>query len=78
MRSSSRGSTTVVYFNTSLSYSINDRIRLNLVVDNILDTKNPFPTPAAGGTITYFDGIRGRFFRFGAGVMVLKTCERSK
>ena len=58
----------VVYFNTSLSYSINDQIRLNLVVDNVFDTRNPFPTPAAGGTITYFDGIRGRYFRFGAGV----------
>jgi hypothetical protein len=38
------------------------------VVDNIFDTKNPFPTIANGGTVTYFDGIRGRYFRFGAGV----------
>ncbi|MGZ8360458.1 MAG: TonB-dependent receptor domain-containing protein [Allosphingosinicella sp.] len=58
----------VVFFNLSLSYNINDQLRLNLVVDNLFDTKNPFPTIANGGSVTYFDGIRGRYFRFGAGV----------
>ena len=47
----------VVYFNTSLSYSINDRIRLNLVVDNILDTEDG-PDAAAGGRHCFTSGIR--------------------
>jgi outer membrane receptor protein involved in Fe transport len=57
----------VVFFNTSMSYNINDR-RVSLVVDNVFDTRQPFPVPANGGSVTYFDGIRGRYFRFGAGV----------
>lgn len=58
----------VVFINTSLSYNIDDRFRVLLVVDNVFDTKNPFPTIANGGVGTYFDGVRGRYFRFGAGV----------
>jgi outer membrane receptor protein involved in Fe transport len=58
----------VVFFNTSLSYNLNDRFRINFVVDNVFDTKQPFPAPAGGGTVTYFDGILGRNFKFGAGV----------
>lgn len=58
----------VVFFNTSLSYQLDDRFRFSLIVDNVFDTKQPFPAPANGGSVTYFDGIRGRYFRFGAGV----------
>lgn len=58
----------VVYFNTSIGYNVNEQLRLNLIVDNVLDASNPFPTPANGGSVTYFDGIRGRYFRFGATV----------
>ena len=58
----------VVFLNTSLSYAINDRFRFSLVVDNVFDTKQPFPAPAGGGSVTYYDGIVGRYFRFGAGM----------
>jgi outer membrane receptor protein involved in Fe transport len=56
----------VTFVNTSLDYQVNDRIGVRLVVDNVLDTKNPFPTPALGGTVTYFPGILGRNFKFSA------------
>jgi iron complex outermembrane receptor protein len=58
----------LVLFNTSLTYNVNDRLRVSLVVDNVFDTKQPFPVPAGGGSVTYFDAIRGRYFRFGAGI----------
>lgn len=58
----------VVFFNTSMSYNLNDRFRVSLVIDNVFDTRQPFPAPAGGGTVTYFDGVRGRYLRFGAGV----------
>ncbi|TFI58147.1 TonB-dependent receptor [Sphingomonas parva] len=57
-----------LFFNTSLRYEVNDRFSVRLVVDNVFDTKNPFPTPALGGTVTYFPGILGRNFKFGASV----------
>ncbi len=37
-------------------------------IDNIFNVKPPFPVPAFGGAITYFPGVLGRYFRFGAGV----------
>jgi hypothetical protein len=37
-------------------------------VDNVFNSKPPFPVPAFGGAITYFPGVLGRYFRFGAGV----------
>jgi outer membrane receptor protein involved in Fe transport len=56
----------VLFVNSSFSYDVNDRFRFSIVVDNVFDTKQPFPVPGNGGTVTYFDGIRGRYFRFGA------------
>jgi outer membrane receptor protein involved in Fe transport len=38
------------------------------VVDNIFNAKPNFPFPAGGGTITYFPGELGRYFRAGASV----------
>ncbi len=37
-------------------------------VDNIFNVKPPYPVPAAGGAITYYPGVLGRFYRVGAGV----------
>lgn len=56
----------VLFVNSSVYYDVNDRFRVSMIVDNVFDTKQPFPVPANGGTVTYFDGIRGRYFRFGA------------
>lgn len=59
----------VLFVNTSLGYDVSDNLRLNFIVDNVFDTRNPFPSGgAAGGTVTYFDGIRGRYFKVGASV----------
>jgi iron complex outermembrane recepter protein len=58
----------VTFVNTSVVFDLNEQFRLNFAVDNVFDTKNPFPTPANGGTVTYFDGIRGRYFKMGVGV----------
>jgi iron complex outermembrane recepter protein len=56
----------VVFFNTSFGVNVNDKFQLRLVVDNILNTRPPSPAPIGGGTITYFRGILGRYFRLGA------------
>jgi outer membrane receptor protein involved in Fe transport len=37
-------------------------------IDNVFNAKPPFPVPAFGGAVTYFPGVLGRYFRFGAGV----------
>lgn len=58
----------VVFFNSSLSYQLSDGFRVSFIVDNVFDTKQPFPVPAGGGNVTYFDGILGRYFKFGAGI----------
>lgn len=58
----------IAFVNMGLSYEINDRFGVRFVVDNVFDTKPPFPSPAGGGTITYFPGVLGRYFRFGASV----------
>ena len=37
-------------------------------IENVFDKGIPFPIPANGGSVTYFPGEMGRFFRVGAGV----------
>jgi outer membrane receptor protein involved in Fe transport len=55
------------FVNMGLSYEINNRFGVRLVVDNVFDSKPPFPSPTGYvGTETYFSGILGRYFRFGA------------
>lgn len=58
----------VVFINVGASYLFRGRYRLRVVVDNILDQGPPFPVPGFGGTVTYFPGVLGRFFRVGASV----------
>ncbi len=58
----------VMFVNAALSYTVNDRARLQFNIDNLFDTKAPFPTPAGGGVVTYYDGILGRYFKIGATV----------
>jgi len=50
-------------FNASAGLKVGDRMNLRFIVDNILDKKPPFPAPAGGGTITYYSGLLGRYFR---------------
>lgn len=58
----------VLFVNTSIAFNIAKKFQLRFVVDNVFDTKPPFPSPTGGGTITYFRGILGRYFRVGASV----------
>src|SRR5207302_1884203 len=46
-----------VYFNLSMAQDIGNRLRLHLDVDNLFDAKPPFPYPASGGTVPYFQGV---------------------
>lgn len=63
-----RGVGDVVFVNVGASYRINDRFSIRMVVDNVFDQAPPFPSPVGGGTITYFPGVLGRYFRVGATV----------
>ena len=58
----------VVFVNTGMSFDINKRMTFRLIVDNLFDTKPPFPSPAGGGVVSYFPGVLGRYFRAGASV----------
>ncbi|MCJ2188153.1 TonB-dependent receptor plug domain-containing protein [Novosphingobium beihaiensis] len=56
----------VTFVNSSISYDINEKFQLRFIVDNVFDTKAPYPAPAGGGVVTYFDGILGRYFKVAA------------
>ena len=56
------------YVNLSVKYDVGRNFSLNADVDNLLDAKAPYPYSASGGTTTYFQGILGTYFRFGAAV----------
>lgn len=56
----------VVFINTAVTFKVDDRFQLRFVVDNLFDTRPPYPSPIGGGTITYFRGVLGRYFRIGA------------
>jgi outer membrane receptor protein involved in Fe transport len=58
----------VTFFNASLQYAVNERFGVRFIVDNVLNTKPPFPSPGGGGRVTYFEGIMGRYFKVGAQV----------
>lgn len=60
----------VTFVNTGLSVDVGPEKRFNfrVAIDNLLNTKPPFPSPAGGGAISYFPGILGRYYRVGAGV----------
>lgn len=57
-----------VYVNSGVSFDVGSRMTFRVVVDNIFDAGPPKYAPAGGGVITYFPGVLGRYFRFGAGV----------
>jgi iron complex outermembrane recepter protein len=66
----------VMFVNTGISFDIAGTLNRKIgkgmtfrfIVDNLFDTKPPFPVPAFGGSVTYFPGILGRYFRAGASV----------
>lgn len=58
----------VVFVNSGVTFNVRDQFTMRILVDNVFDTKAPFPVPGGGGLVSYFPGILGRYFRFGAGV----------
>ena len=54
--------------NSGFRIDVGERFRFFGDIDNIFNAKPPYPVPAFGGSITYFPGVLGRYFRFGAGV----------
>ena len=54
--------------NSGGTVDVGHRFRFFVDVDNIFNKKPPYPVPAFGGATTYFPGILGRYYRFGAGV----------
>jgi outer membrane receptor protein involved in Fe transport len=52
------------------SVDVNQRFRFFVDVDNIFNVKPPYPVPNrdAGGAVTYYPGIVGRYIRAGAGI----------
>jgi outer membrane receptor protein involved in Fe transport len=57
-----------MYVNGGGTIEVGKRFRFFVDVDNIFNRKPPYPVPAFGGAITYFPGVLGRYYRFGAGV----------
>ena len=68
--------------NSGGTVDVGHRFRFFVDVDNIFNKKPPYPVPAFGGATTYFPGILGRYYRFGAGVHLLGSsgacCLRQK
>jgi hypothetical protein len=73
----------VVFVNTGISFDIDNTggsgkgllgkmmgkgMTFRFIVDNLFDTKPPFPVPAFGGVVTYFPGVLGRYYRVGASI----------
>lgn len=58
----------VAYVNMAVSYDLTKKITLRASVDNIFDTKPPYPYPLIGNPQTYFTGVIGTFVRVGMGV----------
>lgn len=57
-----------IFVNLGANWAVNDQFEFRLVVDNVFDTKPPFPFPASGGVVTYFPGVLGTYVRVGASV----------
>lgn len=47
-------------FDTTLGYEVSDNFTVRAIIDNVFDRRAPFPVPAGGGVITYYDAIFGR------------------
>lgn len=58
----------VIYTNIGLRYEMKNGFRIFADVENVFDKGIPYPIPANGGSVTYFPGELGRFYRIGAGL----------
>jgi outer membrane receptor protein involved in Fe transport len=56
----------VAFVDAGARFNVQDRFSLRLSMENVFDTKPPFPAPAGGGVIAYWPGVMGRYFKVGA------------
>ncbi|WP_440523717.1 TonB-dependent receptor domain-containing protein [Sphingomonas sp.] len=56
----------VVFTNMAISFTVQKNFQFRLGVDNVFNTKPPYPS--SGTNDVYFRGTLGRYFRFGAGI----------
>lgn len=57
-----------LFVDAGASFDVGKRFTFRVMVDNIFDRDPPKYVPAGGGVITYFPGVLGRYYRFGAAV----------
>ncbi|RST30843.1 hypothetical protein HMF7854_08320 [Sphingomonas ginkgonis] len=55
----------VAFVNSGFSVDAARNMTFRFIVDNVLNTKPPYPSPAGGGSVAYFPGLLGRYFRAG-------------
>ncbi len=53
----------VVFLNSSVAFNVAKRMTFRLTVNNLLNQSPPYPAPGGGGTVTYFSGILGRYYK---------------
>lgn len=58
----------VAYVNMAVSYDLTKNVTMRASIDNVFDTKPPYPYPVIGNPQTYFSGVIGTFVRVGMGV----------
>ncbi|MEI6484711.1 MAG: TonB-dependent receptor [Sphingomonadales bacterium] len=58
----------VAFVNMAVTYDLTKQVTVRASIDNIFDTKPPYPFPLIGGAQTYFSGVIGTFVRVGMGV----------
>ncbi|WP_370032813.1 TonB-dependent receptor plug domain-containing protein [Qipengyuania mesophila] len=56
----------VVFMDAGISFKTEDDFTFRFIVENVFDRDAPYPSPAGGGVVTYFDGIMGRYFKVAA------------
>jgi outer membrane receptor protein involved in Fe transport len=49
-------------FDLSAGYRVGNHVTVRAFIDNLFDREAPFPVPADGGVVAYFDGILGRSY----------------
>lgn len=58
----------VAFVNMAVTYDLTKQVTVRASIDNIFDTKPPYPFPLIGNPQTYFSGVIGTFVRVGMGV----------
>ena len=56
----------IVYMDAGISFKTEEDFVFRFIVENVFDRNAPYPSPAGGGVVTYFDGIMGRYFKVAA------------